>query len=149
MEQREIKVNLVHCLFALHLHLSVTSLLFSCFLYALLILNVCPPRFLFIHLVKSIFFFFFCSLFYSSIFPPFEPVFTVTMLPVFFLLTLSSLPSWLGVTCPSLLSSSPSLLLHLVFSSSSTVYFSGEYTAGRTSLLLSHSARLLTHLVDC
>lgn len=43
---------------------------------------------------------------------------SLTMLPVLFqcfLLTLSSLPSWLGVTCPSVLSPSPSLLLHPSF----------------------------------
>lgn len=43
---------------------------------------------------------------------------SLTMLPVLFqcfLLTLSSLPSWLGATCPSLLSPSPSLLLHPSF----------------------------------
>ena len=69
--------------------------------------------------------------------------------PVLFLLTLSSLPSWLGVTCLSLLSASPSPSPSLLLHSSFSVYFSGEYTAGRTSLLLSHSARLLTHAVDC
>lgn len=51
--------------------------------------------------------------------------FSLTMLffSSVFLLTLSSLPSRLGVTCPSPLSSSPSLLLQYIFSSSSSLQF--------------------------
>lgn len=51
----------------------------------------------------------------------------------FFFFTVSSLIGWGGGARPSLLSSSPSLLLHPLFSSSA-VYFSGEYSAGRPAL---------------
>lgn len=57
---------------------------------------------------------------------------------VFFLLTLSSLVGVGGGACAHLSSSSssPSLLLHPLFSSSA-VYFSGEYSVGRTFLPVS------------
>lgn len=68
---------------------------------------------------------FLCPLFdfhpsiFISLLPPVQFWLSLTMLPVLFqcfLLTLSSPPSWLGVTCPSLLSSSPSpSLLHPPF----------------------------------
>lgn len=62
---------------------------------------------------------------------------------LFFLLTLFSPPSRPGAACPSLLSPSPSLLLHPSFPS---VYLSGEYTAGGRdgASCFSHSARPLT-----
>lgn len=56
-------------------------------------------------------------------------------------------PSWLCVICPFVLTSPPSSSSYHLFLFLSSVYFSGEYTAGRMFLLFSHSACLL--IVRC
>lgn len=75
-------------------------------------------------------------------------VFILPSLFLCFLFTLSFLSSWLCVICPFVLTSPPSSSssYHL-FLFLSSVYFSGEYTAGRMFLLFSHSACLL--IVRC
>lgn len=79
---------------------------------------------------------------------PFYSVFILpSLLFLCFLLTLSFLPSWLCVICPFVLTSPPSSFSCHLFLFLSSVYFSGEYTAGRMFLLLSRSACLL--IVRC
>lgn len=88
----------------------------------------------------------YCVLFHSpflvSLISDFSPchlscysVFCYRCVCVFFLFNSFLFDRGGGGTCPSLLSS-PSLLLHPLFSSSA-VYFSGEYSVGRTFLPVS------------
>lgn len=74
-------------------------------------------------------------------------VFILPSLFLCFLFTLSFLSSWLCVICPFVLTSPPSSSSYHLFLFLSSVYFSGEYTAGRMFLLFSHSACLL--IVRC
>lgn len=129
VEQREIKVCLLHCLLASSLHISVLSLLhfhFSIFVFCFfkmslwLSLLCCP--------LVSLFFFCFqclspCCQFFSSV----------------FLLTLCSLPSRLGVICLSLPFPPPSLSF---FSSSSLQFISlVSNSIGGHPFCCPHSAR--------
>lgn len=77
----------------------------------------------------------------------FYSVFILPSLFLCFLFTLSFLSSWLCVICPFVLTSPPSSSSYHLFLFLSSVYFSGEYTAGRMFLLFSHSACLL--IVRC
>lgn len=134
---------LVHCLFAPHLHVSVLTC-FNCALaFECLSLSyvsfVSKSLLVFRFTLFLLFIQFSVSHHAASSFPVFSVnSFLCALLPA---CHLSISPLSISI---------PSLLLHLPsFPLLSSVYFSGEYTAGRTSLLLSHSARLLTHSVDC
>lgn len=124
MEQREIKVCFLHTsmfwfgflLFAIFIFLFVSPSGLC-----LLILHVLG---FLLHYRFSFIQFLFCRHFFSCL-----------------LFTLSFLSSWLCVICPFVLTSPPSSYHLFLFLSS--VYFSGEYTAGRMFLLFSHSACLL------
>lgn len=137
MEQREIKVSLVRLHSVISAELPHCSTDTSSFLLVSFLCSAYSKS-----LLRHFLWFFvfrLSSIFFSRL--PFL-VFSVplTMPQVLFqcfLLTLSSLPSLLGVTCPSLLSSSPSLLLllHPFFLLFSAVYFPGEYSAHGVRLL--------------
>lgn len=125
MEQREIKVCFLH-----------TSMFwFGFLLFAIFI-------FLFFLLLVSAY----SSFMSCGSFCIIASVFILPSLFLCFLFTLFFLSSWLCVICPFVLTSPPSSSYHL-FLFLSSVYFSGEYTAGRMFLLFSHSACLL--IVRC
>lgn len=127
MEQREIKVCFLH-----------TSMFwFGFLLFAIFIFLFFSFWSLLIHPSCLVVPFALSLQFYS--------VFILPSLFLCFLFTLSFLSSWLCVICPFVLTSPPSSYHLFLFLSS--VYFSGEYTAGRMFLLFSHSACLL--IVRC
>lgn len=124
MEQREIKVCFLHTSMFWFGFLLFAIFIFLFFSFWSLLIH---PSCLVVPFALSLQFLF-CRHFFSCL-----------------LFTLSFLPSWLCVICPFVLTSPPSFYHLFLFLSS--VYFSGEYTAGRMFLLFSHSACLL--IVRC
>lgn len=152
MEQREIKVCLVHRLFAPHIFMFLFLCCFPLCVYFLCSVYFQCLSLPYISFDYSLFDVHTSIFFFSSLYS----VFTVSHhtarpFPVF---SFNSFLSALMVGCHLPISplsisisipSSPS-----IFSSSSLQFISLVSTQqGRTFLLLSHSARLLTHAVDC